>query len=90
MSGRVSLAERDEKPLEGLGLETSLEEVFPDRLMLHDLLALELGCKVRDELLVDQWVDVLAKLIEDEPIADLALVVDILDLLMRRETRARS
>lgn len=50
---------------------------------LHVLLPLELSREVGDELLVDQRIDVLAELIENEPVAYLAFVADGFDLILR-------
>ena len=71
-------------------VEAFLEKILLDCSTLHILLALQLSCEISDELLVHQWIDVLAELIEDKPIADLTLVADDFNLVMRRETRACS
>lgn len=63
--------------------------VSPKRLRtLHERFAVELGSQVCDHLFVDQRIDVLAQLIQDEPVADLAFVSDVLDVFVRRQSAA--
>jgi len=50
------------------------------------LIAAHFAGKVRYHLLVDEWIDVLAQLIEQEPVADVALVGHQLDLLAFGQT----
>lgn len=56
-------------------------DVFGGRLDVF--LAPKLLGEIRDELLVDERVDVFAQLIEHEPVADLASVRDHLDIIVR-------
>lgn len=56
----------------------------------HVVLSIELLGQVGHELLEDQRVDVLAQLVQDEPVADLALFGHRLDALERREARLRA
>jgi len=50
------------------------------------LIAAHFAGQVRDHLLVDERIDVLAQLIEQEPIADVALVGHQFDLLAFSQT----
>lgn len=56
--------------------------------LLHHRLAVEFLGQIGDDFFVDQRIDVLPELVEDEPVADLALVGDELDVFVRRESAA--
>lgn len=77
--GGTSHAKQESGAAAVRGLDTGAD------VLLHCLFALELLGEVRHHLLVDERVDVLAQLVQDEPIAYLALACNRLDLVLRGE-----
>lgn len=70
------------KSLGGQRLARLTERSLLNMLLYHRF-SVELGGKISYDFFIDQWVDVLSQLVEDEPISDLALVSDMLNILMR-------